>query len=91
MDLTTYYNCSYWVSINVAKILTKGILVELLGRISSSAWIGKDGEIPSGLNFYTPNIKLHSSGKISESEPKQNVKEETNNPFVGDADDDLPF
>lgn len=90
-ELTTYYNCSYWISPNVAKVLTKGTLVELSGRASSSAWIGKDGEIRSGLNFHTSNIKLHSSGKVSENEPKQNVKEETNNPFAGDTDDDLPF
>ncbi|NML70790.1 single-stranded DNA-binding protein [Chryseobacterium sp. RP-3-3] len=90
-ELTTYYNCSYWISPNVAKILTKGTLVELSGRASSSAWIGKDGEIRSGLNFHTSNIKLHSSGKTSENEPKQNTKEETTHPFVGDIDDDLPF
>ena len=88
---TTYFNCSYWLSPNVAKILTKGALVELSGRVSSSAWIGKDGEIRSGLNFHTSTIKLHSSGKNSESEPKQNTGEETIHPFAGDTDDDLPF
>ena len=90
-ELTTYYNCSYWISPNVAKILTKGTVVELSGRVSSSAWIGKDGEIRSGLNFHTSNIQVHSSGKTSESEPKPTAKEETNNPFAGDTDDDLPF
>ncbi|BBQ08766.1 MULTISPECIES: single-stranded DNA-binding protein [Weeksellaceae] len=88
---TTYFNCSYWLSPNVAKILTKGALVELSGRVSSSAWIGKDGEIRSGLNFHTSSIKLHSSGKNSESEPKQNAQVETIHPFAGDTDDDLPF
>jgi single-strand DNA-binding protein len=34
-EQTTYYNCSYWISPNVAKYLTKGTLVELSGRISS--------------------------------------------------------
>jgi single-strand DNA-binding protein len=90
-ELTTYYNCSYWISPNVAKILTKGSLVELTGRASSSAWIGKDGEIRSGLNFHTSYIQLHSSGKNVESEPKQNAEGETNNPFAGDEEDDLPF
>ncbi|MBB4807162.1 single-strand DNA-binding protein [Chryseobacterium defluvii] len=91
-ELTTYYNCSYWINPNVAKILTKGTLVELSGRVSSNAWIGKDGEIHSGLNFHTSSIKLHGgSGKNSESEPKQNVTQETGNPFAGDTDDDLPF
>lgn len=90
-EQTTYFNCSYWLSPNVAKILTKGALVELSGRVSSSAWIGKDGEIRSGLNFHTSSIKLHSSGKNSESEPQQNTREETIHPFAGDTDDDLPF
>ena len=90
-EQTTYFNCSYWLSPNVAKILTKGALVELSGRVSSNAWIGKDGEIRSGLNFHTSSIKLHGGGKNSESETKQNAKEETKNPFAGDTDDDLPF
>lgn len=58
MEQTTYYNCAYWQSPNVAKSLTKGTLVELSGRTSSNAWIGKDGEIRSGLNFHTSNIKF---------------------------------
>lgn len=62
-EQTTYFNCSYWLSPNVAKILTKGALVELSGKVSSHAWIGKDGEIRSGLNFHTSSIKLHSGGK----------------------------
>ncbi|MDC8102707.1 MULTISPECIES: single-stranded DNA-binding protein [Chryseobacterium] len=91
-EQTTYFNCSYWLSPNVAKILTKGALVELSGRVSSNAWIGKDGEIRSGLNFHTSNIKLHSSsGKISESASKQDISSEKDNPFADDKDDDLPF
>jgi single-strand DNA-binding protein len=54
---------AYWQSPNVAKSLTKGTLVELSGRTSSNAWIGKDGEIRSGLNFHTSNIKFHGGGK----------------------------
>ncbi len=91
-EQTTYFNCSYWLSPNVAKILTKGALVELSGRVSSNAWIGKDGEIRSGLNFHTSNIKLHSSsGKISESVSKQDISSEKDNHFADDKDDDLPF
>ncbi|QOR73435.1 single-stranded DNA-binding protein [Cruoricaptor ignavus] len=60
-EQTTFYNCSYWISPNVAKILTKGTLVELTGRISPSAWIGRDGEIKSGLNFLTLRIMEHGN------------------------------
>ena len=101
-ELTTYYNCSYWISPNVAKILTKGSLVELSGRISSSAWIGKDGEIKSGLNFHTSKIKLHGGGKKSETgEADINQREQSDNqivqstqntnPFADETEDDLPF
>ncbi len=40
---TTYFECSYWLSANVAKLLTKGSLVELTGRVSVRAWTSKDG------------------------------------------------
>ena len=101
-EQTTYYNCSYWISPNVAKILTKGSLVELSGRISSSAWIGKDGEIKSGLNFHTSKIKRHGGGKRSETGDAEINQSQTSNnqfdqntqntnPFADETDDDLPF
>lgn len=95
VEQTTYYNCSYWISPNVAKILTKGTLVELSGRVSSNAWIGKDGEIKSGLNFHTSNIKLHGGGKKENSEThyieKSTAKPSKTNILLEEAEDDLPF
>ena len=99
---TTYFNCSYWISPNVVKILTVGALVELTGKVSSRAWIGKDGEIKSGLNFHTSNIKLHGGGKrsetgdaeINQSQPSNNQfaqNTQNTNPFADETDDDLPF
>ena len=35
-EQTTYYNCSYWINAKIVEYLTKGTLVELSGRISSS-------------------------------------------------------
>lgn len=101
-EQTTYYNCSYWISPNVAKILTKGALVELTGRTSSNAWIDKDGEIRSGLNFHTSNIKLHSGGQKTESseayfdqrkktENEPIATSQKSNPFSDESEDDLPF
>ena len=82
--------------------MTKGALVELSGRISSSAWIGKDGEIKSGLNFHTSKIKLHGGGKRLETgngnfnqRKQSNTQSAPNsknaNPFADETDDDLPF
>ena len=91
-EQTTYYNCSYWISPNVVKILTKGALVELSGRTSSNAWIGKDGEIKSGLNFHTSNIKLHAGGnKNNDGQQQQASEPKKDNPFSEDENDDLPF
>ncbi len=92
-EQTTYYNCSYWINAKIAKFLTKGTLVELSGRISSGAWIGKDGEIKSGLNFHTSNIKLHGGKQKSELNNEQTASTQNNNcnPFSDETDDDLPF
>lgn len=98
-EQTTFYNCSYWISPNVAKILTKGTLVELTGRISPSAWIGRDGEIKSGLNFHTSRIKLHGGGKQNDRNAEApfeqiqhaSAQTENTNPYSDDSEDDLPF
>ncbi|MCC2590298.1 single-stranded DNA-binding protein [Chryseobacterium sp. MFBS3-17] len=91
VEQTTYFNCSYWISPNVVKILTKGTLVELSGRASSSAWIGNDGEIRSGMNFHTSNIKLHGVAKkqYSDEHPTEKPQKTTN--LLEETEDDLPF
>ncbi|WP_164066661.1 single-stranded DNA-binding protein, partial [Serratia marcescens] len=43
IEQTTYFDCSYWITAKVAKLLTKGRLVELTGRVSGRAWTGNDG------------------------------------------------
>ena len=53
VEQTSYFDCAYWITPNVAKLLTKGTLVELTGRVSTRAWVSKDGEARAGLNFHT--------------------------------------
>ena len=90
IEQTSYFDCSYWISPNVAKILTKGALVELTGRASTRAWTANDGELRASLNFHTATIKLHGGGKktdnildISNQEKRKVTEQETV--------DDLPF
>ncbi|MCK8142527.1 single-stranded DNA-binding protein [Flavobacterium sp. I-SCBP12n] len=90
IEQTSYFDCSYWRSPNVAKILTKGALVELTGRVSTRAWTANDGELRASLNFHTATIKLHGGGKktdnlldISDQEKRKVTEHETV--------DDLPF
>lgn len=85
IEQTTYFDCAYWISPKVADILTKGSLVELTGRVSARAWAGNDGEIHTGLNFNTSNIKLHLGGKKSQTAQATTGKN-NNKPK-----EDLPF
>ena len=85
VEQTTYFDCSYWITPNVAKLLTKGTLVELSGRVSTRAWTGNDGEPRAGLNFHTSQIKLHGGGKKTET---VQATTGTNN---NKTEDDLPF
>ena len=85
IEQTTYFDCSYWITPNVAKLLTKGTLVELSGRVSTRAWTGNDGEPRAGLNFHTSNIKLHGGSKKSET------AQATTGANNSKTEDDLPF
>jgi len=89
VEHTEYFNCAYWISTNVAKVLTKGTLVELNGRVSARAWIGEDGEAHAALHFHTSQIKLYGRGKRSETVAggnRNNTIASANN-----GTDDLPF
>jgi len=90
VEQTTYFDCAYWISANVARLLTKGTLVELTGRVSPRAWVNKDGEARAGLNFHTSQIKLHGGGNRAET--VQTTAQSESNGFTAEGtEDDLPF
>lgn len=90
VEQTTFFDCAYWITPNVARLLRKGTLVELTGRVSTRAWTGKDGEPKAGLNFHTSNIKLHGSSRRAET--PQATEQADNNGFTAQGtEDDLPF
>src|SRR5690606_8847346 len=90
VEQTSYFDCAYWITPNVAKLLTKGTLVELTGRVSTRAWVSKDGEARAGLNFHTSNIKLHGGSRRAET--VQATEQTDNNGFTAQStEDDLPF
>ena len=90
IEQTTYFDCSYWISPNVAKILTKGAIVELLGRVSARVWTTSNGESKASLNFNTSQIKLHGGFKKTESE-QNSVESQNSNTPPEQPKDDLPF
>lgn len=96
VEQTTFFECAYWISPKVARILKTGALVELTGRVSASAWTGNDGGPRAGLNFNASNIKLHGGGKKSENpqavQTGQMAHEGENKKVtVKEPEDDMPF
>lgn len=90
VEQTAYFDCAYWISANVARLLTKGTLVELTGRVSPRAWVNKEGEPRAGLNFHTSNIKLHGGGKRAET-VQATAQSESDGFTAEGTEDDLPF
>lgn len=85
IEQTQYFDCSYWKIPNVAKILTKGTLVKLIGRVSVRTWLNKEGEPKAGLNFRASDVeRLAKTNKVNAiNQPPQNTNE--------NSEDDLPF
>ncbi len=88
-EQTAFFDCSYWKSPNVVKLLTKGLLVELSGRVTARAWLSKDGEPKAGLNFHTSDIKPLAGGK--KGEPLQAATVSSTHKVAEKGTDDLPF
>ncbi len=89
VTVTTYINCSYWISTKIAERLTKGTLVEIYGRIYVTAYKGADGEAKASLNCHVNNIKIHSSGKQTTHEQEEISTISTEK--KEEVTDDLPF
>lgn len=91
VEQTTYFDCAYWITPNVAKLLTKGTLVELTGRVSARVWTDKEGEAHAGLNFHTSHIKLHNSSKQTETAQATAKVKDSKAVQEEEAEQDLPF
>ena len=92
IEQAAYFDCSYWITPNVARFLTKGTLVELSGRVSTRAWMGNDGAPRAGLNFHTSQIKLHGSSRAGGSGGKKSETAQTTTGTSNNkSEDDLPF
>ena len=87
IKITTYINCSYWISTKIAERLTKGTLAEVRGRIYVNAYKGTDGEAKASLNCHVNDIKIHSFGK----QENASVQSETISKEKEEVGDDLPF
>ncbi len=89
VNVTTYYNCSYWVSSKIAYLLTKGRLVGINGRINVNAYMGADGNAKASLNCHVNTIKFHTGGKQSSEISQENIAVSVSS--KEEPVDDLPF
>lgn len=86
--ITTYIDCSYWLSSKSAQWLKKGAIVELFGRIGLNVYIGNDGQAHGALTFHTSHIKILAFAKDGEKTPHQSTTAQTTSQK---EPDDLPF
>ena len=84
-EVATFVNCACWLNTGIAPYLTKGVLVEVAGRIGVNAWVNAAGEPKGALTFQVSKIKLHGKSNAAEKQitPAAAV--------VTEPADDLPF
>ena len=82
--ITTFVNCSYWMTSSIAAYLTKGKFVEVYGRINAGAYMNAQNELKASLNFHVNSIKLHGNLQAAFIEKEQVLE-------VSEQADDLPF
>lgn len=87
VKVTTYCNCSYWISEKLAPLVKKGTLVELTGRIYVTPYVGKDGTAKASLNCHVSNVKILAWPKEVEIIGRPVGATET----TSNSADDMPF
>ena len=71
---TSYFDCSYWRTVNIAPHLKKGMVVQLSGHVSASAWLDRDGGLHAGLNFHVNELNMLTAAI---KQPEQRANEQT--------------
>ncbi|EHQ24277.1 single-stranded DNA-binding protein [Mucilaginibacter paludis] len=87
-QIATFFNCSYWFNTNVAKVLRKGAVVRLDGRLSARGYTTNTGDNGASLDFLANyiNVLAYAAKKESETNAAATASEKAT-----DEKDDLPF
>ncbi len=64
VNLTTFFNCAYWISTKIAERLKKGNLIEVSGRMFVTTYKDMSGEAKASINFHVDSIKVHQQMKV---------------------------
>lgn len=90
---TTYISCSYWRNKEVAGILKKGKLIEVVGQLDVNAYLDMQGNARGSITFHANNIICYGGTQHEAKLPAGDaigVKASIETPEVEPADD-LPF
>ena len=88
VKFTTFFNCSYWVNTNVTKVLRKGAVVRLDGRLSARGYTTNTNDIAASLDFHTNFIKVLAYSGTKEDKAEAATAAQPDNTV---NKDDLPF
>ncbi|UOE47896.1 single-stranded DNA-binding protein [Mucilaginibacter sp. SMC90] len=100
--VTTFVECSYWVNHGLAPYLTKGLVVEIFGRVEARAWLDSENKPKPYLTCTVRDIRLCGAGARAEpperpekavSPTRDATAEQDGIRSAGTSadDDDLPF
>ncbi len=62
-EFVTYINVGWWMGTGVAKLLTKGTIVTVSGRLYANAYNDMQGEAKASLQCHADRIKVQQSVK----------------------------
>lgn len=85
--VTSFYNCSFWLSDKLAEHLKKSTLVEIDGRIYATPFVGKDGTAKASLNCHVHRIKILAWPKEVETVGRPSA----DSPHASQTGQDVPF
>lgn len=96
VDMTTFFNCTYWLGMGVAKVLRKGAVVDLIGRAWAKPFKGRDKKWNAALNFNASQIRFTRYAPKDEEQATSGTQDEAtgaNTHFQSEENtkDDLPF
>ncbi len=87
-EFVTYINVAWWMGTGIAKILRKGAIVTISGRLYVNAYNDMQGNAKASINCHAAEIKLVHSKK---SESTQENQQESNASELTEPLADLPF
>jgi single-strand DNA-binding protein len=64
-QVTTFINCSYWISIKAGQWVKKGAVVLLSGRLNMHVYINNEGNPIGSIDFHVNEINIVAFAKKS--------------------------